>query len=246
MNELLLVLLLITDPAAKPAADAVAQRVTDQGAARVVIGPEALAKLREFGVTDADLSTQAAVGTSLTGGHPALAVVRIEREEKGGNIVYQSIVWAGGKREQHVAINGNPGPTTPGRPAAADPIDSVVRGIGEILAPWLAARGRAPAVDVDAQLAGLADRQEWARILNLTDGAAAPSARGRYYRALALHFSGRGSEAEAALTAFRAAAPDHVLLQALERTLHPERATHQDEVDINNAATEDDGSNVLR
>ena len=110
MNELLLVLILLSDPSARPAADAVAQRISDQAGTqvRVLIGVEALAELKKHDVTDADLANQAPVGIALTSKNRKLAIVRLDREERGGNIVVESITWSLGHREQHVAIAGVP------------------------------------------------------------------------------------------------------------------------------------------
>ena len=163
MNELLLVLILLSDPSARPAADAVAQRISDQAGTqvRVLIGAEALAELKKHDVTDADLAKQAPVGIALTSHDHKLAIVRLDREERGGNIVIESITWSLGHREQHVAIAGvprlplaapkppadkppadKPPAETPAPKAGVnDPLDSVSRGVINILAPWLATGG---------------------------------------------------------------------------------------------------------
>lgn len=132
MNELLLVLLLISDPSARPAADAIAQRITDQAGVqvRVVIGPDALAELKKHDVTDGDLTTQAAVGIALTNTDHKLAIVQLDRQERGGNVVFHTTVWSLGHRDQHVAIAGNPrrgaGETKPveTKPVDVKPVDA--------------------------------------------------------------------------------------------------------------------------
>lgn len=250
MNELLLVLLLLTDPSAQPAADAVSQRLTDSGA-RVVVGAEALKLLRERGVTDADLTSQATVGPALTTKDRRLAVVRIDRQLRGGNVTIESQVWAAGSKELHVAISGG-SHVVPGKDGAADrvvpdePIDSVARGVGTILAPWLAASGTAPAQEVEGQLASLSDKADWKRIIEITEAQGKPSARVRYYRVIALLRSERTAEAEAAYQEFAKAAPNHVLLAALDELLHPKAKTGGSVNDINDEQPVDDGSNVLR
>ena len=110
MNEFLLVLILLSDPSARPAADGIAQRIDDQAGSQVhvLIGAEALAELKKHDVTDGDLANQPAIGVALTGHDHKLAVVRLDREERGGNIVIQSVVWSLGHRETHVAISGAP------------------------------------------------------------------------------------------------------------------------------------------
>ena len=250
MNDLLLVLLLLTDPSAQPAADAVSQRLTDSGA-RVVVGAEALKLLKERGVNDADLTSQATVGTALTTKDRKLAVVRLDRQVRGGNVAIESQVWAAGSKELHVAISGTQH-VVPGKDGAPDrvvpdePLDSVARGVGTILAPWLAASGSAPAQEVEGQLAGLADKADWKRIIALTEAQATPSPRIRYYRVIALMRSDRAAEAEAAYQEFAKASPNHVLLAALDELLHPKAKSGKDGTDVNDAHVEDDGSNILR
>jgi hypothetical protein len=250
MNELLLVLILLTDPSARPAADAVVQRLTDQGGARVVVGADAMTQLKERGITDADLMAQPAVGLALTTKERKLAVVRIDRQLRGGNIVIDSIVWAGGRREGYVAISGTPKTvpsTVPGAPPkieAAEPLDAVARGVGNILTPWMAAGGANPSQEVEGQLAGLSDRADWSRIIALTETLPQPSPRVRYYRILALHHVERHADAETAYQEFLKVAPHHLLLTPLEQLLHPS-AKKDGEIDINNATPVDDGSNVM-
>lgn len=250
MNDLLLVLLLLTDPSAQPTADAVSQRLTDSGA-RVVVGAEALKLLKERGVTDADLTAQATVGTALTIKDRKLAVVRLDRQVRGGNVTIQSQVWAAGSKDLHVAISGGqhvvPGKDgSPDRTVPDEPTDSVARGVGTILAPWLAAAGAAPAQEVEGQLASLSDKADWKRIIALTDAQEKPSPRVRYYRVIALLRSERAADAEAAYQEFAKAAPTHVLLAALDGLLHPKAKAGKDGPDVNDAHVEDDGSNVLR
>lgn len=264
MNELLLVLILLSDPSARPAADAVAQRIADQSGTqvRVLIGAEALAELKKHDVTDGDLAKQAAIGVALTGHDHKLAVVRLEREERGGNIVIESVVWSLGHREQHVAIAGvprNPAPvakplsektppeTPPAKPGVNDPLDSVSRGVIGILAPWLVTAGGSPSAEIEGRLAGLADTSDWKLILSLTDQIAKPTPRQRYYRIMALVRTDRLADAEAGYQAFRTAQPTHVLLTALDSLLHPEVKAPNAPIgpDINNDPANDDGSNVL-
>lgn len=250
MNELLLVLLLITDPSAQPAADAVSQRLTDSGA-RVVVGAEALTLLKERGVTDADLTSQAAVGPALTTKDRKLAVVRLDRQFRGGNVTIESQVWAAGSKELHVAIAGTthlvPGKDgAPDRVVPDEPIDSVARGVGTILAPWLAASGTAPAQEVEGQLASLSDKADWKRIIEITEAREKPSPRIRYYRVIALMRSERAADAETAYQEFAKAAPNHVLLAALDDLLHPKAKADGSVHDINEEQPADDGSNVLR
>ncbi len=275
MNEFLLVLILLSDPSARPAADSIAQRIADQAGSQVhvLIGTEALAELKKHDVTDADLANQAAIGVALTSHDHKLALVRLDRDERGGNIVIQSIVWSLGHRETHVAISGAPRRTTSetkphvdGKPLVEgkapvdgkapveskpvsevrDPLDSVQRGVMAILSPWLGAAGGMPAAEIESRLAGLADSGEWKLILNLTEGLPTPTARQRYYRILALVHSDRQADAEADFQLFRLTQPTHVLLTALDSLLHPlAKPAGGAGPDINNDAATDDGANVL-
>lgn len=265
MNEFLLVLILLSDPSARPAADAVALRIADQSGTqvRVLIGAEALAELKKHDVTDADLAKQPPVGLALTAHERKLAIVRLDREERGGNIVIQSVIWSLGHREQHVAIAGVPSrspviakppvgtapiETPPAKPGVNDPLDVVGRGVISILAPWLASAGGTPAGEIESRLAGLADSGDWKQILSATETLEKPTARQRYYRIMALVHSDRLADAEAEYQAFRTAQPTHVLLTALDSLLHPEVKAPGAPLgpDINNDPAADDGSNVLR
>lgn len=258
MNELLLVLILLSDPGARPAADTIAQRITDQAGTqvRVVIGIDALAELKKHDVTDGDLTSQPAVGIALTGKDRKLAVIHLDREERGGNVVIQSVVWSLGHRDQHVAIAGlpkrapktdKPDPATD-KPGKDDPLDSVGRGVIAILSPWLAVAGGSSSSEVDGRLAGLADNNDWKQIIALTDNVAKPTARQRYYRVLALVRTNHPDDAEIAFQDFKKANPTHVLLSALDEILHPVPKTPGKPAgpDINNDPAVDDGSNVLR
>ena len=265
MNEFLLVLILLADPGARPAADSLAQRITDQAGSQVhvLIGAEALAELKKHDVTAADLANQPAIGMALTSHDHKLAVVRLDREERGSNIVIESAVWALGHRETHVAISGgNRHAAPPTKPAvdgqppitpavtpaagANDPLDSVQRGVIAILTPWLGTAGGTPAAEVENRLAGLADNSDWKQILSLTETLPTPSPRQRYYRILALVHSDRLADAETAYQSFRAAQPTHVLLNALDSLLHPtQKPVGPAGPDINNDPAADDGGNVL-
>ena len=249
MNQLLLVIILLTDPSAQPAADALSGRLAS-ATTRVVVGPQALAALTERGLTDADLVAQPQVGLTLTARERQVAIVRIDRSLRGGNVTIESLVWAGGRREQHVAISGGKRTVTAADGAVStvldEPIDSVARGISDILSPWLAAAGAPPAQLAEAQLASLAERKEWQQIVALTQEVAQPTPRVRYYRILALHALARIEEAETAYAAFKQAAPTHVLLATLDEVLHPKAEPQDANQDMIDAQTEDDGSNVLK
>jgi hypothetical protein len=240
MNELLLVLLLLSDPSAQPAATAVMTRVQDSAETartplRVLVGPEALAHLKAAGVGDADLTSGPAVGDAYTRTNPRTAIIRLERRLSAGSVVLESRVWVAGQAESHVAI---------GDGVKADPVESSARGVGLILEPWLATHtGDRPVDDgtSDLALARLADTRQWTRIVETPAGT---SARSGYYRVLALVRLQRHPEAAEALATLQAAHPHHVMTRAAEGLLAPGAGVG--EVDINNAATEDDGGNTLR
>ena len=256
MNDLLLILVLLTDPASRPTAEAIATRLSDQGiAAKVVIGPDAYAILKERGVDDADLISQPAVGVALTGKDLKFAVIRLDRQERGGNVVVETRLWAGGHQDRQVAISGTMAPVKdPAKPDAPaemklqDPLDTTVRGTIAMLAPWLAAGGKSPAAETENKLAACAESNEWNKIIVMTDTVAAPTPRQRYYRILALVRMDRRPEAETAVAAFRAEKPNHVLLNALDDLLVPVVKPYPTphEPDINNATPVDDGGNTLR
>jgi hypothetical protein len=66
-----------------------------------------------------------------------------------------------------------------------------------------------------------------------------------YYRAMAHQRLGHDAEARAALAALRAAHPGHLLVTATE-SLFPAEDAPVPAGEINDSATTDDGSNVLR
>jgi len=236
-SQILLVLLLLADPAAQPAADAVRVRLQDTADAakvpvRFVVGPEALVQLKAAGISDADLLAGPSVGDAFTKAAPRTALVRLERRLSGGNIVVESQVWVAGRHESHVAIADG---------KAAEPVESTARGLEQILAPWLTDGAVQDAGMTDQAVARLADDQKWHEVL------AAPATgtpRSGYYRVLALVRLQRPIDAEATLQGLRAAHPHHVLTRAAEALVHP--AATPAEVDINNAKPADDGGSVLR
>ena len=220
-----------------------------------MIGPEAYAILKERGVDEVDLISQPAVGVALTGKDLRCAVIRLDRQERGGNIVVEARLWAGGHQDRQVAISGTMAPySDPAKPDAPavmklqDPLDTTVRGTVAMLAPWLAAGGTSPAAETENRLAISAESNEWNKIIVLTDNLAAPTPRQRYYRILALVRMDRRPEAEIALAAFRSEKPNHVLLNALDDVMAPVVKPYPvpQEPDINNATPVDDGGNTLR
>lgn len=236
-SQILLVLLLLADPSAQPAADAVRQRLQDTAdtakvPVRFVVGPEVVAQLKTAGVTDADLLAGPSVGHAFSKGAPRTVLVRLERRLSGGNIVIESQVWVQGEHESHVAIADA---------KAADPLESTARGVTQILTPWLTAGSVPDSAASDQAVARLADNLKWHDVL------AAPvtgTPRNGYYRVLALVRLQRAPEAEAALAELTKAHPNHVMTRAAAALLHP--AANPSEVDINNAKPADDGGSVLR
>ena len=236
-TQILLVLLLLADPSAQPAADAVRVRLQDTADSakipvRFVVGPEALAQLKAAGISDADLLAGPSVGDAFTKAAPRTAVIRLERRLSGGNVVVESQVWVAGRHESHVAIADS---------KATEPVESTARGLGQILSPWLTDGAVQDTAMSDQAVARLADDLKWREVLE-TPATGTP--RNGYYRVLALVRLKRQAEAETSLTALRAAHPNHVLTRAAEALVHP--AATPAEVDINNAKPADDGGNVLR
>lgn len=236
-SQLLLVLLLLADPSAKPSADAVQARLqeTADGAkvpVRFVIGPDAMTTLKQAGITDGDLLSGPSVGEAFTRAQPRTVIIRVERRESGGNVVVESRVWLQGRAESHVAISDL---------KTGNPLESSARGVMAITGPWLTAGAVPDAATSDAAVAALADSRKWHEVL------AAPAtgtARNGYYRIMALVRMQRPAEATEALAALRKAHPNHVMTKAAEGLVNPAAVTT--EVDINNAQPADDGTNVLR
>jgi hypothetical protein len=236
-SQLLLVLLLLADPSAKPSAEAVQTRLQDtaDGAkvrVRFVVGPDAMTTLKQAGISDGDLLSGPSVGEAYTKAQPRTAIIRLERRESGGNVVVESRVWLQGRAESHVAIaDAKTGNT----------VESTARGVASITNGWLTA-GAVPDADAsDAAVAALADSRKWHDVLGAP---ATGSPRNGYYRIMALVRMQRPAEAAEALAVLRKAHPNHVMTKAAEGLVNPAAVTT--EVDINNAQPADDGTNVLR
>lgn len=240
MTKLLLVLVLIADPGLKGVGEALASRLADQAGDRVqvVVGPPAAEQLRARGVQDADLVAGPGIGAQLTARDANLAVVRLERLDRGQDGVIEARVWVDGRQETTVAIAG----ARDGR--LGDPADGAVRAVGGILTPWLAA-GPAAAGEGAAALARLAERRQWSAITAAVARLAKPEARDLYYLVLAEARQGRPEEAAAALARLRAAYPDHLLVDAAAGLVAPAPASSAGAA-VNDPLPADDGGNVLR
>lgn len=238
MVKLLVVLVLLTDPSLQPTADALARRLQDAGGpakVQVVMGPEALAALSRHGVADADLTAGPGVGAALTARERGLAVVRLEKLDRGGDGVVEARVWLGGRQESTVAIAGG----KEGR--QGDAAESAARSVASIILPWMG--------DVSAPqappLARLAERGAWQALADAAAKVDKPDARTLYYLVLAQHRLGRTAEAEAALARLKQQFPTSIHTGAAETMLAP-AASHGQGPDINDPPAPDDGGNVLR
>ena len=235
MDQLLLVILLSLDPAAKPDADAVRERLTEAASAvqaniKIISGTEATAALKEHGLTEGDLMSGVGVGNSLTKSDPSLAVIRLDRRISGGDVVVETRIWATGHEDNLVAISGRKTKDAP----PAEPSDAVGRGVRTTLGLWLSAHGKADASSAGlTRLATLADQREW-RELVLAAAALPPSPRQAYYQILGLVRTDRREEAITALEALKAAYPKHILTASAEGLIAPKSTADGGEVDINN------------
>jgi len=257
MTKLLLILILVAGNEADPAAKALAQQLTELGGNRiqVIVGAPAAAELAKRGVHDADLLGAPEVGAALTSQDRALAVVRMERVDRGTDAVLETRIWLEGRSQSHVAISGVikpavapvvlpavPGaPVDPIVPAVLDPAPGAIRGTMAVLGPWLAT------VAVDSahgpSLSRLAEIGDWGGLLTASmSGISGP--RERYYQVLAHSRLGHPEEAAAALVSLKAEHPGHFLITAAEGLVIPART----DIDgtVNEAAPADDGSNFLR
>ena len=212
MKTVLLILILFGDqgePLAKGVADDLA-RVGGENA-QVLVGAAAVAELEKRGVKIQDIIGSPNIGDHLTESDPNIAVVHLDRQVAGGDVVVETRLWLEGKNDRHVAIAGNGG----------DPQASVSNGLVRALAHRLPnARPTSPAAD-ETQLAALAERKEWQQILGLLAGVEQRSPRQWYYQVLAFSRLGRRDAAVDALNAMRAAHPDHFLIKAAEDVVPP-------------------------
>ncbi len=243
MKSLLLILILVGDPAHEPLAITVGEDLRRVGgeAVNVVVGAPAMAELEKRGVKIQDLITSPNIAEHLTTADPNLAVIYLQRDDAGGDIVVNTRLWAEGRNEQHVAIAGQGG----------DPAASVSNGIVRTLAHRLPnARAAAPVAD-ETQLAGLADRAAWGEVLGqiVSVPAAERTPRQHYYLVLAYSRMQQRDAAVEALNAMRAAHPDHFLIKAAEAVLpaEPEPAdAPKPDLDHVTTPASDDGSDTLR
>jgi hypothetical protein len=239
MVKLLIVLVLLTDPALQPTADALARRLQDSTPAgaklQVVVGKDAVAALAKRGVADGDLTAGPGVGIALTARERDLAVVRIERLDRGGDGVIESRVWLAGRQESTVAIVGGK------EGKAGDPAEGAARSVADIVAPWLG-EASAPAAP---PLARLAERSDWQALAAAAAKVDKPDARTLYYLVLAQHRLAHTEEAAATLARLKQQFPTSIHTGAAETMLAP-AANPAQGPDINEPPAADDGGNVLR
>jgi hypothetical protein len=242
MVKLLVVIILLTDPSLQPVADGLARQVRDSAGktpVQVVVGKDALDALTAQGVSDADLTAGPGVGTALTARERGLAVVRLERLDRGRDGVVEARVWLAGRQESTVAIAGG----KDGKPG--DPGEGAARAVTAILLPWMG-EATAPAAP---PLARLAERGEWQALITAAAGVAQPDARTLYYQVLGLHRLGRADEAAAVLARLKQAFPTSVHTGAAEQLMAARTGTGErsgQEIEVNDLPAPDDGSNVLR
>ena len=238
---LLTILILLGDPSGEAIARQVSEELARRGGPRVavVVGPEAVARLEAKGIKAADLLASPNIGAHLTAPAPAgsegtapdpLVVVHLERREVGGDALVETRVWLDGRSDRHVAIVGKGG----------DPAGAVVHGVVGLLGHRLPGAAPIAAAGVDdAQLALLAERQQWLDLLGRLAGVAAKTPRQSYYEVLAYVRLGQRDAAVEALNRLRAEHPDHFLVAAAAEIIPPAASAGE-------RPAEDDGSGTLR
>jgi hypothetical protein len=244
MEKIMLILVLMGGPGTDPLSNRVAESIAEAGGARVkvVLGADAVAELEKRDLKDADLIANPTIGEQLTNHDPDLAVVRLERRNSGGDGVIESVVWAKGRTDRHVAIAGK----------NSDPTEGAVNGIMRMLGPVLPDEKSAATEGEDVKLAQLATKNEWQDLLDATLAIQAKSPRQFYYQILALCRLGKTTEAGGTLTAMRSAWPKHFLLASAEALVKPKEVPEEapmteDGNSLRDAApVPDDGSNVLK
>jgi hypothetical protein len=241
MDKILLILVLSGNPEAEPAAKPLAEALARLGGARVevVAGAPARERLAAKGLRDGDLLAASENVRALTA-REALAVIRIERRDAGGDAVLESRVWIEGRAEAHTAITG----AAASHENAAELGQRAVRGLLPLVAPLM------PDTAEDARderertvLAALVRKADWQGVLERVQTERTPTPRMRYFRVLALGRLNRLEEARAALAEFARVAPAHVLLRAAGDLLP--RDGESDAL-RDPGLPPDDGGNVLR
>ena len=237
---LLTILILLGDPSGEPIAKLVGEELARRGGAslRVVVGSDALAQLEGRGIKAADLLASPNIGAHLTAptskegatvANP-LIVVHLDRRLAGGDALVETRVWLDGRSDRHVAIVGN----------GADPAGAVTHGVVELIAHRLPGASAAPSAGLDdAQLAQLAERQQWLDLLGRLAGVQSRTPRQIYYEVLAYARLGQRDAAVEALNRLRAAHPDHFLVAAAADLIPAAPA-------VGDKAAADDGSSTLR
>ena len=237
---LLTILILLGDPSGEPIAKQVGEELSRRGgtAVQVVVGADALAQLETRGIKAGDLLASPNIGAHLTA--PAvkdgatvanpLIVVYLDRRQVAGDALVETRVWLDGRSDRHVAIVGK----------GADPTGAVTHGVVELVGHRLPGATATTAIGIDdAQLAQLAERQQWLDLLGRLAGVQTKTPRQAYYEVLAYARLGQRDAAVEALNRLRAVHPDHFLVAAAADLIPPAAAA-------SDKAAADDGSSTLR
>jgi hypothetical protein len=238
MSELLLILVLFSDPSGEAAAQVVTDELTRIGGkqVQVVMGAEALKRLEGLGMKAQDLVISPTLANHLTASEKKLVIIRIDRRSSGGDEILESKVWAGGKSDSHVAIAGKGG----------DPLSGALTGIIQVIGPRLPTAPDLAPSNEDAELAALAESKEWKLMAERLDAKAEKDPRQLYYLVLARSRLGQPDAAREVLATLRTKHPSHFLTRAAE-TLIPAGAAKAGEAStVGTKPPVDDGSNVLR
>ena len=251
---LLTILILLGDPSGEPVATLVGDELISRGGARVqvVVGAEALKQLETRGIKAADLLASPNIGAHLTApttkdgatvANP-LIVVYLDRRQVAGDALVETRIWLDGRTDRHVAIVGK----------GADPAGAVIHGVVGLLGHRLPGATPSGTAGIDdAQLALLAERQQWLDLLGRLAGVQAKTPRQAYYEVLAYARLGQRDAAVEALNRLRVTNPDHFLVAAAGELIPPAPPSAEQTASDDGgttlrdgAAATDDNSNTLK
>jgi hypothetical protein len=211
MTNLLLILVLFADPSIDPVAQQLGKDLTARsgGAARVLVGPDALKELDAKGLRDADLIAAPKLGEHLTASDEKLVIIRLDSRDAGGDKLVECQVWSQGRLDRHAAIAGKGGDPTPG----------VITGVVQILGPMLSSAPIPSTGNGGADVAVLAQRQMWHELADKAQAQADKTPRDWYYLILARVRLNQIDAARADLATMAKLFPGHFQVSAAEGLL---------------------------
>jgi len=214
METTLLILILLGDPSGADLAHGLGadlqRRAEDK--AQVLVGADAMAALKERGLTARDLMATPNIGTHLTGGNPPapIIVLHVDRGERGGDVIVETRVWVDGRSERHIAIAGD----------GKDALPAVLSGVLSLIGHRIGAPQRLGPPD-DNELARLAENNRWLDLLTRVAEVTDRTPRQRYYEVLAYARLSQRDAAVVALNHLREESPGHFLIAAGEELIPP-------------------------